>query len=141
MRVLVCGSRKWYQRAIIRRRLEQLPEKTIIIHGAARGADTMAGEIARKLGFGVRQYSALWSDHGRAAGPMRNQVMLEEGKPDLVLAFHAYKTGDKGTRDMVKKARDANVAVEEHYANGTSTRQMTLFDVASVKGGKACPRS
>lgn len=48
-----------------------------------------------------------WKDHGKAAGPIRNQLMLDDFKPDLVVAF----PGGKGTADMVKKAQDAGVTV------------------------------
>ncbi|HVM95122.1 MAG TPA: hypothetical protein VMT89_01980, partial [Candidatus Acidoferrales bacterium] len=56
----------------------------------------------KRLGF-----MADWRRNGRAAGPIRNQQMLTEGKPDLVVAF----PGGRGTRDMVNKAKAANVAV------------------------------
>jgi hypothetical protein len=38
---------------------------------------------------------------------MRNQAMLDYGKPDLVVAF----PGGKGTADMVRRARVAGVKV------------------------------
>jgi hypothetical protein len=37
--------------------------------------------------------------------------MLDEGKPDLVLAFHENIDESKGTRDMVHRARGAGVKV------------------------------
>jgi hypothetical protein len=49
-----------------------------------------------------------WKRHGPAAGPMRNQRMLDWG-PDLVVAF----AGGKGTADMVRRARAAGVDVIE----------------------------
>ena len=44
---------------------------------------------------------AKWKLHGKAAGPIRNQLMLVEHKPDMVLAF----PGGKGTANMIKIAR------------------------------------
>jgi len=38
-----------------------------------------------------------WDELGKKAGPLRNQRMLDEGKPDLVVAF----PGGGGTKDMV----------------------------------------
>lgn len=52
---------------------------------------------------------ADWDGLGRKAGPIRNQRMLDEGKPDLVVAF----PGDKGTADMVRRARTASLEVLE----------------------------
>jgi hypothetical protein len=50
---------------------------------------------------------ADWNTHGRAAGPIRNQRMLDEVKPELVVAF----PGGRGTADMVRRAREAGVNV------------------------------
>ena len=64
-----------------------------IISGMASGADTFAVEWAARFGFPLRAFPAEWDKHGRSAGPIRNQRMLDEGKPDLVVAF----PGGKGT--------------------------------------------
>jgi hypothetical protein len=40
-------------------------------------------------------------------GPIRNKQMLEEGKPDLMVAF----PGERGTANMCKQAREAGVPV------------------------------
>jgi hypothetical protein len=111
MRVLVCGARDWSDIGSIRRTLAALPPDTVVIHGAARGADSLAGEAARELGLRVRAFPADWARYGKAAGPVRNRQMLVEGKPDRVLAFHADLAGSKGTADMVRQARAAGVAV------------------------------
>jgi hypothetical protein len=68
----------------------------------------MAGEWADVFGVPFRIFPANWKKHGRAAGPMRNQQMLDEGKPDLVIAF----PGGSGTADMVRRAKAAGVPVE-----------------------------
>lgn len=67
----------------------------------------MAEEWALLRGIEVEAYAAQWSVHGRAAGAIRNRQMLEEGKPDLVVAFR----GGSGTRNMVEQAVKANVQV------------------------------
>lgn len=111
MRVLVCGARDWTDADAIRRELLALPAGSVVIEGAARGADRLAAQIARELGLGVEEYPADWMRYGRAAGPIRNRRMLEEGKPDLVLAFHADLARSKGTRDMVERAQKAGTEV------------------------------
>ncbi len=78
MKILVCGSRDWTERETIRAWLRKFPRGSTVIHGAARGADTIAGEEARALGFTVRAYPADWTTNGKAAGPIRNQRMLDE---------------------------------------------------------------
>jgi len=77
----------------------------MIISGCARGADTLGIEWAEAKGVEVARFPADWKTHGRAAGPIRNQQMLEEGKPDLVVAF----PGARGTADMIRRARAAGV--------------------------------
>jgi hypothetical protein len=81
----------------------------VLIHGAAKGADSLADRWARLNGVPVTQYPAKWNEHGRAAGPRRNEQMLKEGKPDLVIAFE----GGRGTAHMVRIAREAGVDVME----------------------------
>ena len=110
-RVLVCGAREWTDRRLIREVLSRLPSGTIVIEGDQRGADRIAGEVAVTLGFVVEPYPADWDRYGRAAGPIRNQRMLEEGKPGRVIAFHADLKHSHGTKDMVKRARRAGLPV------------------------------
>lgn len=111
MKVLVCGDRFWTDKEKIRERLAKLPAGTIVIHGAARGADSIAAVIGKTLGFDVRSFPAEWGKHGKAAGPIRNRLMLDE-KPDLVLAFHSDLSNSKGTKDTVEEARRRGVPVE-----------------------------
>lgn len=119
MRVLVCGSRTWTDAIEIRRALvDAFDENTrkghVLIHGAARGADNLSEEIARTLqreGYGIiiEAYPADWVKQGRRAGYVRNEQMLREGKPDLVLAF--WDGQSRGTRMMIELARKAGVPV------------------------------
>lgn len=117
MKVIVCGSREWSDRATIRAWLARCPKGTIVVHGAAAGADDLAGQEAEALGFEVRRYPADWNQHGNAAGPLRNQQMLDVEAPDAVLAFtwaleRADITGRvTGTGDMVLRAVAAGVRV------------------------------
>ena len=80
---------------------------SLVIHGAARGADTLLDEWAQVWGIPSLAFPAQWRRLGRAAGPLRNGRMLAEGKPDLVIAF----PGGRGTADMVRQAEAAGVRV------------------------------
>jgi len=119
MKVLVCGSRKWVDPGPIRGELLKLPSGTIVVHGAAPGADNIAGAEAKKLGFTVRPYPADWAMHKRGAGPIRNRRMLKCEHPDpegvyldLVLAFHEDPGLGKGTKDMVAIASKASPEIK-----------------------------
>lgn len=85
------------------------PAGTVIVSGAADGVDTSAIDWAVTNWVQFEEYPADWDKHGKAAGPIRNQQMLVEGKPDKVLAIH----GGKGTADMVFRARKAGIPVIE----------------------------
>lgn len=111
-RVLVCGSRDWSNVAAVRCVLAKLPVGTVVIHGDCRGADKIAGSIATKLGLDVIAFPADWDVAGPAAGPMRNQRMIDEGKPTYVIAFHADIDSSKGTKDMIRRARAEKLPVE-----------------------------
>jgi len=115
MRILVCGDREWGARpgdlARMGDEFAAFPEDTLIIEGGARGADQMARNFAGAAGFNFVTYPADWIRRGIRAGPERNQRMLDEGKPDLVLAFHHDLSASKGTADMVRRATAAGVEV------------------------------
>ncbi len=112
MRVLVCGDRNWKRMDIIERELKKFLPGTVVIHGEARGADTLGAFVADKLGFKVVPFPAKWNIYGKGAGPIRNQQMIDEGKPDLVLAFHENLNESRGTKDMVHRARGMGIKVE-----------------------------
>ena len=102
MRVLVCGDRNWLNKDLVKKKLEELTDVEVVIEGEARGADTCGRIVAQELGIPVLKFPADWKQHGLAAGPIRNNQMLKEGQPDLVLAFHNNIEESKGTKHMIK---------------------------------------
>lgn len=119
LRVIFCGSRDWSQDRPIIEALERLPKDTTVIHGAARGADRLSGLLASLLfKFSIEEYPANWELHGKSAGAIRNQEMLDGGTPDEVYAFYSGPLKSRGTMDMVEKARSSGLPVHE-YMKGT----------------------
>jgi len=108
MKLLVCGGRNFRDYDLLRETLDKIEGTVELAHGGASGADSMAGTYASARGWDVSVFQADWRTHGRAAGPKRNQRMLDEFKPDLVIAF----PGGYGTADMVKRANKAGVFVQ-----------------------------
>ncbi len=110
MRILICGGRNFNDHNLFGKIVDPYtPVAELIIHGGAAGADEMAQCWADWCDIPVQYHVANWSEYGKAAGPIRNQAMIDEGKPDLVIAF----PGGKGTADMVRRAKKAGIPVEE----------------------------
>ena len=110
---LICGGRDFMDWAVFDSamgdliRIKGMP--TRIIQGGAAGADEMARLWAARHAVEVQTEPANWLLHGRAAGPIRNQAMLDRHKPSMVVAF----PGGKGTADMVRRSRVAGVEIAE----------------------------
>jgi len=108
-RILICGDRNYQDWIKVQEYLDTISRTTIIIHGGARGADSLAGNLATSLKMKVIKFPANWDKYGKAAGVLRNQQMLDEGHPDLVVYFHKDIENSKGTRDMLKRATDSGI--------------------------------
>lgn len=111
MRVLVCGSRTWKSRIAVEVVLDGLLVlygSLVLIEGCApKGADRFAHDFDRP-NVEHEHYPADWAAYDKGAGFIRNQQMLDEGKPELVVAF-TDQPRTRGTNDMVCKAKMANV--------------------------------
>ena len=110
MRLLVCGGRDFSNAGAAYKILDAFHRKhgvDVLIEGNARGADRIAGYWARRNNITNLKFPADWEKHGKSAGSIRNQQMLDEGKPTHVIAF----PGGYGTADMVRRAHDAGLQV------------------------------
>jgi SLT domain-containing protein len=109
MRVLVCGGRNYdnYEHMATVLSAIQITHDVfeVIIHGAAKGADLCADTYARRHNIPVLAFEADWKLYGRSAGPRRNKRMIEEGKPDMVIAFD----GKTGTANMIDQAKRTGI--------------------------------
>lgn len=102
MKIAVIGSRtataKHYEE--LTARLELLGA-TEIISGGAAGADTLAERYALETGTKLTTYLPDWNKYGKAAGPIRNQDIINAA--DMVLAI--WDGQSTGTADSLKKAK------------------------------------
>lgn len=112
-KLLVCGGRNFYNKKLLFNKLNNINNNLgpfdVLIHGAASGADSLAGAWAKHVGIEEERFPADWGRFGKAAGMIRNQKMLDEGKPNLVVAF----VGGRGTADMIARAKKHNIEVIE----------------------------
>lgn len=111
--ILVTGGREYFDFDRVREVLQAyIPKnqdlKIVLVHGDAQGLDTVAGFVAKECGFEVKPEPADWGKYKKAAGPIRNSLMLKKYNIDHVIAF----PGNNGTADMTKKARAAGFKVQ-----------------------------
>jgi hypothetical protein len=108
--VLVCGGRHFSDITAAFNALDEIHRETpitCIAQGGAMGADYLATLWARQNKIPNAEYPANWKRDGKAGGPKRNEWMLRDSHPNLVVAF----PGGKGTEHMVKIALAAGVTV------------------------------
>lgn len=128
MKVLVTGGRDFADREWLFASLDRVqynemrglvngPRKpsrlTHIIHGSAKGADTLAGEWAQARGIQEVVCAANWEKHGKGAGHIRNAWMLDLLDPmyDIVMPC----PGGKGTQGCMNKAHDLGLEIYIPY--------------------------
>lgn len=102
---------------------------THIIHGGAKGVDTMAGNAARVLGIQEVVCPANWNKFDKGAGPIRNTWMLDLLDPqhDLVMLF----PGGKGTQDMVNKAVENGFRIYTYYDPRYDAQTTRMIQIAN----------
>lgn len=114
MKLLVCGGRDYRDRAAVYEALDRIHAKrgvTLLIQGACTkgGADLIAENWAKSREVPYVGHPAAWTAHGKAAGGIRNQAMIDWWDPEAVVAF----PGDTGTADMIRRAELADLPVWE----------------------------
>jgi len=101
LNIVVAGGRNYSDYDNVKTKLDNFRStlkpgtKVNIISGAASGADSLGERYARENNLGLQQFPANWNEHGRAAGPIRNQEMAGAG--DILFAF----PGGAGTTNMI----------------------------------------
>ena len=124
-RILICGQRDFNHQNLMEEVFDSFPKNAIIIEGEAPGADKMAANIAKRRKMTVLKFPANWKKYGKAAGPMRNKQMLDEGNPDIVHAFYIRETmnDSKGTKHMVELAKDRGIRVYIHISGKRNSKK------------------
>lgn len=145
-RILMTGSRGWTDRrsiaASLKRALKYLavePERAVLVHGGAFGADALAAQVAREMGLALEAHPAQWGIHSddcpaedpgdgtcwqgmvrggrnycKRAGFRRNKEMIDS-RVDILLAFiRDDSRGATGTLDIwLKEDRPAIICRQE----------------------------
>jgi hypothetical protein len=102
VRVLVTGGRTYNDQQAVNLILSRVHAKkpiTLLVHGDADGADTLAKQWATDHGIEHKPFPITkeeWERYGNRAGRRRNTIMFNASKPDLVVSF----PGGDGTHHM-----------------------------------------
>jgi hypothetical protein len=114
-RPIICGSRDEDDLGFVWSQLDAhhalMGPFERVIHGNYRGVDKLAAAWAEAndVPHSDDEFTAEWGRLGSKAGPLRNQRMIDEGRPDACIAF----PGGNGTADMVRRARAAGLQIIE----------------------------
>lgn len=155
--VMMTGSREW--NGDVSQWLEAMvdndellkkaaAQKNICLnHGNARGADRSCASWASRQGWKVRAFEPDWDKYRRlgrpkAAGVMRNQEMLDQSRPQYVIAF--LKQRSRGTLDALARVQSyaaqhnsslVQVTIVEDDGSGhlsSRTMSRTVFKTAKL---------
>lgn len=154
-KVLVTGDRNYNDRETISYTLKSLLNQEnselykwkgsniTLIEGECRGADLITTEIFLqiakeylKLDFKVERYPVTKEDYclyGRKAPILRNQKMINEGKPDIVIAFHKNVENSKGTKDTINRALNKKLPVILIYSEANNGLNNKFFKYINNK--------
>jgi len=121
----VTGGREFCDWALVDFALSRVKlsyPKAALLQGGAKGADFLCKAWAKYNDMDHEEEPADWNAHGRKAGPLRNQKMLDRGL-DFLVAF----PGDDGTKDMISICHRAGKYIwRPHLAQEFRYRRMPL---------------
>ena len=124
IRIIIAGTRTFEDYGLLKDRVDRIilglredfpGKRIVIVTGAAKGADQLGSRYARERVLALREFPANWRAYGRAAGPIRNQQMLDyilQATPVLI-AFWNGKS--RGTKNMIDTAKRAGVKTTVIY--------------------------
>lgn len=153
-RLLITGSRTWANVNLIRVALRAamlslgVPTREItLVHGGARGADQVAGQVAQRMGMQVEVHEAQWRrctedcihdlkakrSYCPDAGHRRNAEMIATMTPgSLALAFAAAVPS--GTSGCAQVARRCGLTVVDWGQDTTKDRRRMIDRWVRVVG-------
>lgn len=119
MKTIIAGPRDFFWYGTLLRAIAEVPWTiTEVIYGGANGVDSMAKRWAAENGIPFKLFAADWVKYGKAAGPIRNKVMAQNGECLLALQYDEdiVKAGKRGqgTKNMIETASAAGLRMHIH---------------------------
>lgn len=124
MKVIIAGGREITDYDLVLKAVLNAGfDITAVVSGGARGVDAMGERFAEEAGIQLFKFPADWDKHGRAAGPIRNQVMGDFA--DALIAI--WDGQSRGTKHMIDYAtkKGLKVYVERTGLNSVDTERIT----------------
>lgn len=112
--LLIAGSRTFEERELLYRVVDEVlagDNEAVIIEGGAAGADSLAKDYALEHGLELLEFKADWKQYGRAAGPKRNDEMVNYIKEKDGEALYFWDEESKGTKQCIESAKRKEVPV------------------------------
>jgi len=112
MYVLITGSRSWDNIELIAEVMQKFPKDTVIIHGDAIGADTIAGVVAKELGFEVIPCPPTEEEikmFGPSGAPLARNRRMVYMNPNLCIAFKDVRSQTNGTDYTIEFAKSFGI--------------------------------
>ena len=114
MRTIIAGSRNCTNYQDLLDAINECGWKpSIVISGAARGADTLGEQWSSENLTECKRFPANWNKYGKSAGYRRNCEMAEHA--DALIALWDGKSS--GTNHMINIAKDKGLLVYVHHIN------------------------
>jgi pyruvate/2-oxoacid:ferredoxin oxidoreductase alpha subunit len=137
MKIIVSGSRTYWDEskihAVLAKILWSLPinEPVTLIHGGAKGADTIAATFGASVGLDVIEYQPDWKAYGKAAGPIRNaQMVHDHSDADIVLVF--WDGSSKGAANLLEEARAKGLKTNLYIETGAPPVKKSAYQTRLV---------
>lgn len=98
MKIIIAGSRNFYDYEFLKQKMKELNlEITELVCGEARGADSLGKRWALENNIPIKSFYPDWDRYGNSAGMIRNHEMGDYA--DYLVAFWDGKS--RGTKDMI----------------------------------------
>lgn len=110
MKVAVVGSREFRDKTLVDNLMLEIIrlDGWELVSGGARGVDTWAENYADSMGWKKKIFLADWDKHGKSAGYIRNQQIVDYA--DKIVAF--WDGQSKGTWSTIQMAMKANKPID-----------------------------
>ena len=116
MKWLIAGSRSFTDYDRLKSILGKEPKPDKIIHGGAKGADSLGGQYAKENNIPCQVVKPDWNNYGKKAGYIRNIEMADMLTKDDK-AFIFWDGESRGTKMMLKLLQYKEIPFKLIYIN------------------------